>query len=135
MINILLQDLYLKDVTTRQLDFSSPFTLVANNDQKQKIHAFVLYFDTFFAVSGEHLPEGTEVHVAGEGDPILAEVWQIGRKPSRRMSSGDPLKKPKPKYISFSTGPASVPTHWKQTLFLIREPIVVHEGNNPRRCP
>jgi len=128
---VVIKDLYLNEVTSRQLDFSSSFKLVANNDQKQKIHAFVLYFDTFFAVSGEHLPDDAQVHVAAEGDPILAEVWQIGRKPhiSRRMSSGDPLKKPKPKYVSFSTGPASVPTHWKQTLFLLRDPIAVHEGS------
>ncbi|THH29363.1 hypothetical protein EUX98_g4825 [Antrodiella citrinella] len=128
---VVVKDLYLNEVAARQLDFSSSFKLIANNDQKQQIHAFVLYFDTFFAVSGERLPDETQVYVAADGDPILAEVWQIGRKPhtSRRMSSGDPLKKPKPKYISFSTGPASVPTHWKQTLFLLREPIAVREGS------
>lgn len=43
------------------------------------------------------------------------------------MSSGEPLKG-KPKVTSFSTGPASEPTHWKQTLFLLREPITAHEG-------
>ena len=32
------------------------------------------------------------------------------------------------KVRSFSTGPRSTPTHWKQTLFLLREPIVVDEG-------
>ena len=51
---------------------------------------------------------------------------------TRRMSSqGEHLakkEKEKPKYVSFSTGPQSVPTHWKQTLFLLREPIVAHEG-------
>lgn len=29
---------------------------------------------------------------------------------------------------SFTTGPQSVPTHWKQTLFLLREPITVQDG-------
>lgn len=64
-----------------------------------------------------------------EGDPVLAEVWQVGGRPhvSRRMSSGDGLK-PKPKITSFSTGPQSMPTHWKQTLFLLREPLLVDEG-------
>lgn len=70
---------------------------------------------------------------------MLAEVWQIGggtgpRKPNptRRMSSqGEHLlrkEREKPKYVSFSTGPQSIPTHWKQTLFLLREPIVAQEG-------
>ena len=124
-----MQDLYLREITTRQLDFSSPFTLVSTVERRTKIHAFVLYFDTFFTSTGEPIPEGTEVHVVREGETILAEVWQVGGKPhlSRRMSSGDGLKA-KPKITSFSTGPLSVPTHWKQTLFLLRDPITVDEG-------
>lgn len=108
---------------------------MANPDRKIKVNAFVLYFDTYFTVDGDPIPEGLEPYVAGEGDPILAEVWQIGgkRHVSRRMSTGESLKKPKPKITSFSTGPASVPTHWKQTLFLLREPFVVHEGARSKR--
>ena len=94
----------------------------------------MLYFDTFFTSTGEAVPEGTDVHIVREGDPVLAEVWQIGGKPhlSRRMSSGDGLK-PKPKITSFSTGPQSVPTHWKQTLFMLRDPLVVDEGEHRLR--
>ncbi|THG99108.1 hypothetical protein EW026_g3198 [Hermanssonia centrifuga] len=123
------KDLHLGDITTRQLDFSSPFTLVATTSRRTKIHAFVLYFDTYFNVSGGPVPEDTDVYVVREGDPILAEVWQVGSKPhmARRMSTGDNLK-PKSQVTSFSTGPLSVPTHWKQTLFLLREPIVADEG-------
>ena len=88
----------------------------------------MLYFDTFFTPTGERIPPGTDVYVVREGDPMLAEVWPLGgRQPTRRASSAGPLKR-LPKVTSFSTGPASVPTHWKQTLFLLREPIVVHEG-------
>lgn len=29
---------------------------------------------------------------------------------------------------SFSTGLDSRPTHWKQTVFLLREPILAEEG-------
>jgi type I protein arginine methyltransferase len=43
----------------------------------------------------------------------------------RRASLGDGLVN---KTASFSTGPWSIPTHWKQTLFLLREPIFVEEG-------
>ncbi|CAL1713691.1 unnamed protein product [Somion occarium] len=127
---VVVKDLYLKTIAPKQLDFSSSFTLVSTTERKTNIHAFVLYFDTFFTASGEPIPEDSQVHFVKEGDPILAEVWQVGGKPhiSRRMSSGGPLKKPKPKTTSFSTGPLSVPTHWKQTLFLLRDPIIVHEG-------
>jgi type I protein arginine methyltransferase len=94
-----------------------------------------LYFDTFFTVSGEPVPKNTEVHVIHEGDPELAEIWPLGGKPhiTRRMSSGDILKSPKSQTTSFSTGPKSKPTHWKQTLFLMREPIKVDEGMSARR--
>lgn len=45
---------------------------------------------------------------------------------ARKDSLGEGLKKDK--LISFSTGPESVPTHWKQTIFLLREPIPLEEG-------
>lgn len=124
------KDLFLREVTTKQLDFTSPFTLVATCDQRTKIHALVLYFDTFFTEDGAPAPADTPVHIVREGDPILAEVWQVGgrRHMTRRMSSGEGLKPHVPKVTSFSTGPLSVPTHWKQTLFLLRDPIVAEEG-------
>lgn len=71
------------------------------------------------------------MHIVRSGDPVLAEVWPLGGRPhpTRRNSAGDALRaQGKPKVTSFSTGPESEPTHWKQTLFLLREPIVVHEG-------
>ena len=48
----------------------------------------------------------------------------------RRASSYRVKEKEDPRngIKSFTTGPESVPTHWKQTLFLLREPITVHEG-------
>ncbi|KAG8994027.1 hypothetical protein FRB93_001697 [Tulasnella sp. JGI-2019a] len=43
---------------------------------------------------------------------------------SRKESIGAGL----PKAVSFSTGPKSMPTHWKQGLFLLRSPIRVRKG-------
>ncbi|OSX57198.1 hypothetical protein POSPLADRAFT_1067922 [Postia placenta MAD-698-R-SB12] len=125
------KDLHLATITPKQLDFSAPFILTSTAERRTKVHALVLYFDVFFAEDGQSIPPGTEVYVAREGDPILAEVWPLGGRPhaSRRLSSGEGLKaKIKPKVTSFCTGPASVPTHWKQTIFLLRDPITVHEG-------
>ncbi|KAH9925083.1 protein arginine N-methyltransferase [Amylocystis lapponica] len=125
-----IKDLFLAEATAKQLDFTTSFRLVSTAERRTKIHAFVLYFDTFFTGTGERIPPDGEVALIREGDPMLAEVWPLGgRPPTRRMSSVDPLKgKGRPKVTSFSTGPKSVPTHWKQTLFLLREPLSVGEG-------
>lgn len=74
------------------------------------------------------MPATTDVKVVKEGDVVLAELWPVGGKPApkRRRSMGVD----KDSITSFSTGPQSVPTHWKQTLFLLREPISVTEGQN-----
>lgn len=34
--------------------------------------------------------------------------------------------------ISFSTGPQSTPTHWKQTVFSLSEPISISEGKHSK---
>ena len=127
-----LKDLHLNEITPRQLNFSSSFNLVANGiDRRTKIKAFVLYFDTFFSSTGEPIPEDTKVTIVKEGEVALAEVWPVGGKPApqRRASLGEGLKrKARAKITSFSTGPKSVPTHWKQTVFLLREPMTLDEG-------
>jgi protein arginine N-methyltransferase 3 len=122
-----LQDLYLRQVTPRQLDFISPFSLVSTTEHRQRVSAFVVYFDTFFNVTGDPVPPETTVNVIKPNEPTLAEVWPVGgkRPPQRRKSS---IFRETEKVTSFSTGPQSIPTHWKQTLFLLREPITVVEG-------
>lgn len=98
---------------------------------RTKIHAFVLYFDTFFTTTGEHLSPNVPVRSIKDGDVTLAEVWPIAGKPppKRRASVGPGLKEREEKrVISFSTGPTSQPTHWKQTLFLLKDPISAEEG-------
>lgn len=32
--------------------------------------------------------------------------------------------------VFFTTGPRGTPTHWKQTVFLLKEPLVVVEGKS-----
>lgn len=64
-----------------------------------------------------------------EGEVVLAELWPVGGKPApqRRQSLG----REKEHVTSFSTGPQSAPTHWKQTVFMLRDPITVSEGMVP----
>ncbi|KAJ7868782.1 protein arginine N-methyltransferase [Mycena olivaceomarginata] len=111
--------------------FVSSFKLECTVERRTKVNSFILYFDTFFSPDGRPVPEGTEVKVIRESDPVLAEVWPVGGRaaPQRRASSSSGKQPEAPKITSFSTGPQSIPTHWKQTLFLLREPIVVDEGS------
>ncbi|KAG6829437.1 hypothetical protein H0H87_011392 [Tephrocybe sp. NHM501043] len=122
-----IKDLLLGEITPRQLDFSSSFTLVSTAERRTKVNSFILYFDTFFTITGHPVPSGTNVTFVKEGDVVVAEIWPAGgkRASQRRQSMGADRDTP----ISFSTGPQSVPTHWKQTLFLLREPISVAEGS------
>lgn len=62
-----------------------------------------------------------------DGEPALAEVWQVPGKVKRKESMSE-----RGKDVSFSTGPQSAPTHWKHTLFLLREPITADEGDAER---
>ena len=122
----LLQDLVLSEITPRQLDFSSSFALVSTAERRSKVNAFVLYFDTFFNPTGHPVSPNQGVKLVREGDVVLAELWPVGGKPApqRRRSTSTNRKS----VTSFSTGPKSVPTHWKHTLFLLREPIEVSDG-------
>lgn len=120
------QDLILSDITPKDLDFSSSFTLVCTAKRRTKINAFILYFDTFFTSRGLPIPPNTKVKLIKEGEAVLAELWPVGGKsaPQRRQSMGGKNEK----ITSFSTGPHSTATHWKQTIFMLRESITASEG-------
>lgn len=125
-----MQDVYIPDVQPRQLNFQSPFTLICTSTKRTKIRAFLLYFDTFFSPLGMPVSPSTKVKVAHEGSPVVAEVWPLGGKfqPKRRASQGGIKTPGEERVMSFSTGPESEPTHWKQTIFLLHEPIRAREG-------
>lgn len=75
-----------------------------------------------------------------ENEPVVAEVWPLGGRPApQRRASHQHSKKEKlveddstkadvDVVTSFSTGPKSMATHWKQALFLLKEPFIVDEG-------
>lgn len=116
----------MNNITPRQLDFSSNFTLVSTAEKRSKVTALVLYFDVFFNPSGQEVPEGTKVQIIKEGEAVVAEFWPVGGKPAARRRQS--IAKDIGGVTSFSTGPQSIPTHWKQTLFVLREPFWVTEG-------
>ena len=95
----------------------------------------------------KYLPAANAAAVR-DGEPVLAEVWRPGSSTSRpasptrtrspstprspvretRLRRASSVKMKAEEGTSFTTGPESLPTHWKQTLFLLKEPIVVSEG-------
>lgn len=95
-------------------------------DKRTKINSFVLYFDTFFNASGQRVPPETRVNFIQKGDPVLAEIWPVGGKSAKKRRQS--LGAGKDEIGSFSTGPQSMPTHWKQTIFMLPEPITVVGG-------
>ncbi|KAG8709243.1 hypothetical protein FRC08_018446 [Ceratobasidium sp. 394] len=140
----LIKDLPIQRITVRNLDFSSPFIL--NATRAGKAHALLLYFDTWFTTDGDEVPRDAEATITkGEGEVVTTDVLQIKARPelvARRKSSMGPMRKmsvgaddvpltpvKEGKEVSFSTGPRSMPTHWKQTLFLFRTPADVKEGS------
>ncbi|KDQ16021.1 hypothetical protein BOTBODRAFT_107545 [Botryobasidium botryosum FD-172 SS1] len=142
---VTIKDLPLQHITARQLDFISPFSLTIGRDGM--FHAFVVYFDTWFTVDGADVPTNAPVTITRvDGDGVTADVIQLKRRPSqaeRKMSLGgdnapevqsqsaqtEPAKEEtRKKEVSFSTGPRSTPTHWKQTLFLLRKPVRAKRG-------
>ncbi len=177
------KDIDISSVTSKQLNFSAPFTLKSSTQKRKAAHAFILYFDTFFSPSGAQVPPDAPATIAKENEMMLAEVWRVGgggpsrtmspsvervRSPSRSgntvtiaapaspvaasptsptsprvttlgkmrrassMKSKDGRERerepPKETIKSFTTGPQSTPTHWKQTFFLLREPVQMQHG-------
>ncbi|KAJ2785900.1 hypothetical protein H4R18_000289 [Coemansia javaensis] len=104
--------------TPAVLDFSSPFALRIARDAD--IHALLGYFDVAFSRSQAAPGPGREelclpVHDDG-GDVAARALW---RQPASRMGG-------------FTTGPHGTPTHWKQTIFVLRAPIAAKQGDELR---
>lgn len=73
----------------------------------------------------ESTAEG-EAEDADKSKETLDKVKEEQEQEKEKMDAED--KERKEKITSFSTGPESIPTHWKQTVFLLKEPIGVEEG-------
>lgn len=102
------QDIFTQTATIASLSFTSPFSLPitrapAKTDSSAPftMYGFLAHFDTYFTST-----------------PRLADSSK--RSSSVSESDGE---------VFFTTGAWSTPTHWKQTFFLLREPIQVRVGD------
>ena len=91
-----------------EIDFDAPFVLQI--ERRGTVKALCGWFDTFFTDDGATTP----ALALDEGGQSL---------PSST--------------VAFSTGPRSTPTHWKQAVFRLKQPLQVSEGTTLRgqlRC-
>ncbi|KAJ9092510.1 hypothetical protein QFC19_008723 [Naganishia cerealis] len=115
-------DINTHSATVKSLDFHSEFELFpkpSDGKSATQIRAFITWFDTFFShdsspsgqapssqeCSTEFFPDDAYVH------PIEGAQFDKGHAD-----------------VSFTTGPRGKPTHWKQVVFMLKQPISLEQG-------
>lgn len=136
---------------------AGPYFSTKPNQNRVYARAFILWFDTFFSPRGEMAPPEQPVKIQSD-DVDVGDVIKLRRRKTTgekrrgglRSSSvaGEERKtadaESQPSEVetrlivteepieereeSFSTGPFSKETHWKQVVFLLKEPIELDRG-------
>ncbi|KAI8322119.1 S-adenosyl-L-methionine-dependent methyltransferase [Martensiomyces pterosporus] len=114
--------------SSADLDFSSSFAIEATRDAA--IHAFLGYFDVAF--SREQSTPGPS------REELCAPVYAANssgdenKSPLSTVSPKSLWKQPEASMNGFTTGPHGAPTHWKQTVFVLKEPVAAKQGDQVR---
>lgn len=144
-----LLDLAHHTMRTQQPRFEAPFSLEVHSPaagaeagKAVEIQAFASWFDTWFTTDGcPHPPPGQQGDMKGgqklEGLPPVevrcpgeAEVRGLTdlRRDAIVARASDSQEHKAGETVSFTTGPQGLATHWKQTLFVLKEPILAKPG-------
>jgi protein arginine N-methyltransferase 3 len=134
---------------------AGPYFSTKPHQTRVYARAFILWFDTFFSPRGEMVPPETPVKIHSDevdvGDVIKLRRRKTTNEKRRgglrssslvaeRNADGEsrPSEVESPRTLveepveereeSFSTGPFSKETHWKQVVFLLKEPIELDRG-------
>ncbi|CEH14204.1 Protein arginine N-methyltransferase PRMT1 and related enzymes [Ceraceosorus bombacis] len=131
-----IQDLPLEHIPSKQPTFVAPFSLIMSSSTT--VHGFISWFDTWF--SPNHLPlpsKGRQEMPGGEKlaglppcetrTPELADVRGMNLRGGAIVDAAS--DEDGGEVVSFTTGPAGRETHWKQTLFILKEPIQASKGD------
>ncbi|KAJ1987452.1 hypothetical protein H4R33_002860 [Dimargaris cristalligena] len=120
-----LKNIDISTVETAALDFVTPLRLVVT--KAGTFHGFMGYFDTYFTRRPEdEIPADSE-DLFQQYDPELmateANPRPVVPNPNTPLGEGNQA------IHRFTTGPHGKPTHWKQTLFVLKEPFPVQVGD------
>ncbi|KAJ1923569.1 hypothetical protein IWQ60_005794 [Tieghemiomyces parasiticus] len=127
-----LKDIDIAEIEVPALDFTTPINLRVT--KAGKLHGFMGYFDTYFARRADVLPDQ-------DPEDLFDAYQKAAEEANRRKLAGEPIGGPKPpnpnkplghgdrQLHRFTTGPHGQPGHWKQTLFVLKEPLQVEVGD------
>jgi protein arginine N-methyltransferase 3 len=132
-------ELPLQTMTAKQPSFTTPFALKV--EQSCSVQAFASWFDTWFTPDGLPMPQaGKKDMIGGEkldGLPPVTtrcpkeeEVRGLNLQKDAIISRETDSKDSKGEIVSFTTGPDGLETHWRQTFFVLKEPIEVEKGEH-----
>ncbi|PWN28720.1 S-adenosyl-L-methionine-dependent methyltransferase [Jaminaea rosea] len=138
-------DLPLQEMKPRQPAFVSDFTLQGKEKEIKTIHGFLSWFDTWFLPRSEQEPLRTSPSSPEKEGTLIPGLPPVTTKPiveadvegidlqgkaaMQRLPSPEEQKKGE-EIVSFTTGPQGKPTHWAQTVFLLKEPFELQPGEN-----
>ncbi|WVQ96014.1 hypothetical protein IAU59_003114 [Kwoniella sp. CBS 9459] len=125
----IVRDINSHSATIKSLDFHSSFTLEANSavsgPEPTTVRAFLTHFDTFFSphsgAERSHVQPSEDVEILSFGDDEYERPVQP-LPPTSKSNEESGVQ------VSFTTGPRGKHTHWKQVVFLLREPIELSKG-------
>ncbi len=135
-------DLPLCILPPKQPTFRSPFNLLCH--KAGEVHGFVSWFDTWFMTSPEPYNKDASGQPAQmEGGEELEDLpectvreLKLEDVPGLKLQGNEITPEPsaeegaKGEVVSFTTSPYGKETHWKQTVFLLKEPM--HAQANSR---
>lgn len=130
-------ELPLQTMTAKQPSFDSPFSLEIK--ESCSLQAFVSWFDTWFTPDGLPIPQtgrgdmqgGEKLHGLVDVElkcPKDEDVRGLNLEKGAIINRSTDVGDGKGEIVSFTTGPHGLETHWKQTLFVLKEPIEVEKG-------
>ena len=130
-------ELPLQTMAAKQPSFDAPFVLEAS--KACSIQAFVSWFDTWFTPDGLPVPPMGNRDMQGgqtlQGLPPVTTRCPEEKDIAGLQLQGDAIVEKASdtntgRTVSFTTGPQGLETHWKQTLFVLKEPIDVEKGED-----
>ena len=97
--------------------------MATDNGEPSQIRAFITWFDTFFSSDSSSAGQAApSQECSTEFFPDAAYEQAVEAKANAEGQAD----------VSFTTGPRGKFTHWKQVVFMLRQPITLEKGECAR---